>query len=85
MNRQRFTRLKALRLMLGLSVEQMSAIVGIDKSRYSRIENNWETRASKKINERFVSALGEGFDFLMMPANEPDVAPLTERLHNRVA
>lgn len=85
MNRRRFTRLKALRLMLGLSVEQMAEIIGIDKSRYSRIENYWETRASRKMNEKFVSAVGEGFDFLMMPAVEPEVAPLTERLQERVA
>ncbi len=85
MNGRRFTRLKALRLMLGLSNEQMAELIGIDKSRYSRLENYWETRASRKLNEKFVAAVGEGFDFLMMPAIEPEVAPLTEQLRERVA
>lgn len=85
MNKRRFTRLKALRLTLGLSSEQMADFIGIDKTRYSRIENFWEVRATRKLNERFVSALGEGFDFMVEPVELPELEVISQRIQQRVA
>ena len=81
-DRRVFTKLKAIRLALGLTGTEMAELIGIDLSRYSRFENRWETRATKKTNERFIRALGEGFDFLMEPA---DIPPGLEKPLKRVA
>lgn len=78
----RLTKLKALRQAAGLTAQEMSEFLGISKTVYTRIENSWERRVSKNVNERFISKLGESFEYLTEPA---DIVGVDESLKRMAA
>ena len=81
----RMTKLKLIRLSTGLTCEEMGRLVGLHPTAYSRMENNWDRRVSRKTNDRLVAVLGEGFDFLMEPFEVEELKPIIRRIEKSVA
>ncbi len=81
----RITKLKMIRLAAGLTCEEMGQFIGLHFTQYSRMENNWERRVTPATNDKFIVALGEGFEFLMQPVEVLELAPMIERAAKSVA
>jgi hypothetical protein len=79
----KITKLKMIRLTAGLTCEEMAHFIALHPTQYSRLENNWERRVSAATNYKFITALGEGFNFLMEPVEVPELEPLIERVEAR--
>ncbi|MGC8659237.1 MAG: helix-turn-helix domain-containing protein [Desulfomonilaceae bacterium] len=73
------TKLKMIRLVAGLSREEMADFIELHPTQYSRLENNWDRRVTAATNNKFIAALGEGFNFLMQPVEVPELDPLIQR------
>jgi DNA-binding XRE family transcriptional regulator len=75
----KITKLKMIRIGAGLTCEEMGRFIGLHPTQYSRLENNWDRRVTSDTNNKFVTALGEGFDFLMQPVEMVELEPMVKR------
>ena len=81
----KITKLKMIRLTAGLTCEEMGRLIGLHFTQYSRLENYCEHRVSDATNEKFIAALGEGFEFLMQPVEIAELEPMVNRARKSVA
>jgi DNA-binding XRE family transcriptional regulator len=75
----KITKLKMIRLMAGLTCQEMGRLIGIHYTQYSRMENRWEHKVTPATNDKFIIALGVGFDFLMEPVEFSELEPMVQR------
>lgn len=81
----KITKLKMIRLTAGLTCEEMAHFIELHPTQYSRLENNWDRRVTAATNNKFIAALGEGFNFLMQPVEVPELDPMVQRAEKSYA
>ncbi|MDA8408563.1 MAG: helix-turn-helix transcriptional regulator [Deltaproteobacteria bacterium] len=81
----KITKLKIIRLTAGLTCEEMGRFIGLHPTQYLRLENNWDRRVTADTDNKLIAALGEGFNFLMLPVEVPELDPLIQRAEKSYA